>query len=272
LNDATIALADPVTSVPRTFPRTGAERTFRSHAGPLDLDHARRLWRGSAPDLTMKRLSGGIDNGPAAIVFDNLAVETPRSQFTLTGRIDREKKDERPTTLDLKVHATRFPFQEWAGVLNGLRNIAVEANFDTTLRGPLTRLATDLRMQSTVAVRGTLVLDTKVPGWPGEGTVTTSRIDLRADEQAGQTSDISGRVTFNLAFGSGQHFPRATALRAPRHAIGARATMRARGGSPPTGALAEATATAWRGRPAGAGLDRDQGTLPLSLPGHDRQP
>src|SRR4030095_2209638 len=167
-------------------------------------------WRGSAPDLDMTKLSGWIDSGPESVVFDDLTVETPRTQFTVAGRIDREKKDQRPTTLDLTVHAVRFPFQEWAGVLNALRNLAVEADFDTTLRGPLTRLATDLRLQSTGGgVRGTFVLDTRVPGWHGEGTVTASRINLaRWMNKPDKPSDISGRVTFNLAFGFGEHFPR----------------------------------------------------------------
>ena len=43
------------------------------------------------------------------------------------------------------------------------------------------------------------MLDTKVPGWHGEGTVTASRIDLaRWMNKPDKPSDISGRVTFNL--------------------------------------------------------------------------
>jgi autotransporter translocation and assembly factor TamB len=254
LKDATIALADPVSfgaaHIPTRYESLNGRFSFKYVPVHWTLTMRDVSWLGSAPNLTMKRLSGGIDNGPTAILFDNLMVETPRSQFTLAGRINREKETQ-PTTLDLKVNAARFAFQEWAGVLNGLRNIAVEANFDTTLLGPLTRLATDLRLQSTGGgIRGAFVLDTKVPGWHGEGAVTASRIDLaRWMNKPDKPSDISGRVTFNLAFGFGEHFPRGSYRFEGPHAMFmgyAGDNVRARGELTADEALiAEATATAY---------------------------
>ena len=166
-------------------------------------------WRGHAPELTMNHLSGGLENGPGGFVFHNLVVRTPTSSFAITGPI---RRGDAPTTLDLTVHAERFKFQEWAGVIHGLRNIAVDAAFDTTLTGPLTRLDTTLRLQSTAGtIGGSLVLDTTVPGWHGAGTLDVARLNLAGWlNRRDRPSDINGRVTFDLALDLGKHFPRGT--------------------------------------------------------------
>ena len=56
-----------------------------------------------------------------------------------------------PTGLDLDVNAERFAFQEWAGVLGGLKNIAVEGRFHTTLKGPLAKLDTTIDLEAAAA-------------------------------------------------------------------------------------------------------------------------
>ena len=126
-------------------------------------------WVGGAPDLTVERLAGGIASGSAGLSFRDLSVRTPRSSFTLTGRVVRERQ---PTVLDLHVNAERFAFQEWSGILTGLKNIAVEAAFDAKLTGPLAKLATTLNLRSNGGdARGPFVLDTTVPGWRAVGSV-----------------------------------------------------------------------------------------------------
>ena len=112
--------------------------------------------------------------------------------------------------LDLEVHAAPFAFQEWAGVLAGLKNIAVEASFDTRLRGPLTALDTELALSGTGgSVKGRLTLDTKVPGWHGAGAVDVARINLaRWLNRPNRPSDITGHVAFDLDLDLGKHFPR----------------------------------------------------------------
>src|SRR5205814_8920465 len=93
-----------------------------------------------------------------------------------------------------------------------LRNIAVDAAFDTTLKGPVAKLDTALRLQSTAGtIAGSLVLDTTVPGWHGTGTLEIARLNLaRWLNRRDRPSDITGRVTFNLALDLGKHFPRGT--------------------------------------------------------------
>jgi autotransporter translocation and assembly factor TamB len=127
--------------------------------------------------------------------------------FTLDGRINTENK---PTLLDLHVRADRFAFQEWSGVLRGLKNIAVEGSFETSLKGPSAALEADVKMNATGgAINGHFTLDTTVPGWHGSGAVDVQRLNLaRWMNRPDRPSDITGHVTFNLALELGRRFPR----------------------------------------------------------------
>src|SRR5262249_4355828 len=142
-----VQLADPLdfgaAHAPTDFESLDAAFTFQYVPVRWRLDFTRVSFVGQAPDLTMNRLSGAMGNGPAGWFLHRLAVETPRSAFILNGRVVR---GDRPTELDLAVNAKKFTFQEWSGVLRGLRNIAVESSFDAVLKGPLAMLGTDLRL------------------------------------------------------------------------------------------------------------------------------
>ncbi len=221
LTDATVELRDPLTfgaaHVPTRFDDLQATFAFELQAPGWSLDFTEASWRGSAPDLTMTRLAGGIATGADGWSFNRLRVETPQSAFTLDGRVQRGAA---PTALDLTVAADRFAFQEWGGILTGLRNIAIDSGFSVGLKGPLDRLATDLDLRSNGgAIRGTFTLDTSVPGWHGAGRVEVTRLDLsRWLNRPDRPSDITGRVGFDLALELGQHFPRGAYTFAGPHA------------------------------------------------------
>jgi TamB, inner membrane protein subunit of TAM complex len=268
VQDATVTLSEDVAfgaaHIPTRYEQLDATLSFKYVPVRWALNLERVSFRGSSPDLTMTRLSGGLENGPAGLGFNALSVVTPRSTFTLTGRIVR---GDTPTTVDLQVHAPKFAFQEWGGVLHGLRNIAVDAQFDTTLRGPLTRLGTDLTFQSNAgAIRGTFALNTTVPGWLGQGTVNVNRINLaRWLGKPDKPSDITGRVTFDLAFGFGEHFPRGSYIYDGPHAMFmnyAGDNIHARGTITADAVLiAQATALAY-----GADVRTVQGSIRLTEP------
>lgn len=211
VRDATIALGDEVhlgdVHLPTRFDSLNARLSFTYVPVRWRVNVDEVSWRGSAPTLDVTRLTGAIENGPSGLTFHNLSVETPRSAFVLAGRINREQD---PSVLDLQVHADRFAFQEWAGVLHGLKNIAVDASFDTTLQGPPSRLETTLRLQSTAGgIRAELVLNTTVPGWHAAGTVALTRLNLAGWlNRPERPSDISGQVRLDLALELGRHFPR----------------------------------------------------------------
>jgi autotransporter translocation and assembly factor TamB len=163
----------------------------------------------AAPDLRVSRLTGGIGNGSAGWVFDHLVVETPKSLFTLDGRVDRRSP---PVRLPLTVDAERFAFQEWAGILTGLKNIAIDAQFTAKLDGPTNALATDLALRSNGGdVRGKFVLDSSVSGWAAKGAVDVDRLNLAAWlNRPDRPSNITGHVTFGLTdvgLRPGGHFP-----------------------------------------------------------------
>jgi hypothetical protein len=164
-------------------------------------------WNGSAPDLDMNNLTGTIENGPDGWRFADFSVRTPRSSFVMNGAIVR---GDEPTRLDLDVRAARFAFQEWGGIVHGLRNIAINAQFGVRLQGPVDRLATTLRFAGDGgSINGTLVLDSTVPGWHGKGDVNVGRLNLaRWLNHPDRPSDITGRVVFDLDLDLGGHFPR----------------------------------------------------------------
>jgi hypothetical protein len=147
--------------VPTDFEHLDASFNFAYFPVRWALVFDRVSWIGHAPNLTVNRIAGTFGRGPTGWYFDKFVVETPRSDFTIGGRIDR---NQHPTEIDLEVAARRFAFQEWSGVLRGLKDIAVEARFDTSLKGPVTALGTKLQLAGTGgSVKGDLTLDTTVP-------------------------------------------------------------------------------------------------------------
>jgi hypothetical protein len=209
--DGAVALADELSfgaaHVPTSFTTLNASMAFEYVPVRWQLVFKSMSWTGSRPDLTISQLTGGLGHGARGWSFDRLRVDTPRSAFTLDGRIEQ---GDRPTLLDLTVRADRFAFQEWSGIIHGLKDISVAARFDATLRGPLNSLDTVFRLTGTGgSVTGRLLLDTRVPGWHGAGSVDVARIDLaRWLNKADRPSEITGRVGFDLDFDFGGRFPR----------------------------------------------------------------
>lgn len=220
--DGHISLLDPLefgaAHVPTDFESLNASFRFAYFPVRWSLVFDRVSWIGHAPNLSVTRLAGTFGHGPTGWFFDNFVVETPRSAFTLAGRIDRSRQ---PTELDLHVVAPRFAFQEWSGVIRGLKDIAVEAAFDTSLKGPVSALGTTLQLTgSGGGVKGELTLDTTVPGWHGSGAVDIDRLNLaRWLNRDDRPSDITGHVTFDLALELGRHFPRGVYAFKGRHAM-----------------------------------------------------
>ena len=174
-----------------------------------------------------------------------------RSHFILDGRVDRRTP---PVRLPLRVDAERFAFQEWSGILNGLKNIAIESQFNVQLDGPLAALKSDLTLRSNGGnVKGVFVLDTTAPGWQAHGAVDVERLNL-ADwlNRSDRPSDITGHVTFGLTdvgLRAGGHFPIGTYAFDGAHAgyLGYAAdNLKAQGVLTPTDArIASATANAY---------------------------
>ena len=220
--DGHISLQDPLdfgsAHVPTDFQSLNALFSFAYYPVRWTLNFTRLAWVGHAPDLSVNPLTGVLGRGPNGWFFERFSVHTPRSAFTLDGGVDNSAD---PTTVSLQVRAPRFAFQEWAGVIRGLKDIAIDASFETSLKGPVNRIATDLQLAGTGgSVKGQLTLDTSVPGWHGAGAVDVDRLNLaRWLDRANRPSDITGHVTFDLALELGRRFPRGMyAFRGP-HAM-----------------------------------------------------
>ena len=209
ITDGSVSLLDPLAfgaaHIPARFEHLNTTLSFAYQPVTWTLDFSRASYVGTEPDLTVTTLSGVVANGDAGWAFDKLHVVTPRSEFTLDGRIDRRQT---PTTLELNVSAPRFAFQEWSGVLHGLSNIAVESAFDAQ-PGPPAAMGTTIALRSNGGdVKSDLVLDTTVPGWHAKGTATVQRLDLaRWLNRPDRPSDISGAVDMDLTSSLGVTSP-----------------------------------------------------------------
>jgi hypothetical protein len=267
--DGDVTLRDPVTfgavRVPSRYGHLQASLSLEYRPVDWRIALADVSWSGGEGELTMSRLSGGLSHGDGGWTFDDLQVHTPRSAFVLTGRTMRP--DEGRTRFDLHVSADRFSFQEWGVVIRALRNIAIEASFETDLKGTAKELATDLSFQSNGGgIDGTFVLDTTVPGWHGAGAVRLARFNLTPWlNRPDRPSDISGRVDFNLDLQLGHGFPLGTYTFDGPHAAFMRYEgddIRARGAI--TGdqvAIHEATARAY-----GADVQIAEGSIGIRRP------
>jgi autotransporter translocation and assembly factor TamB len=268
LTDASVELIDPLTfgaaHVPSRFEDLNATFSFELQLPAWRLDFTNASFTGLAPDLQVTHLAGGVGTGRPGWNFEHLRVETPRSAFTLDGSVHR---DPPPTILALSVDAERFAFQEWSGILTGLKNIAVESSFSTKLSGPTERLATELNLQSNGGnIHGAFVLNSDVPGWHGAGTVQVATFDLaRWLNRIDRPSNITGTVEFDLDLDLGRHFPRGAYRFKGAHAayMGYEADdVVARGQLTPTETvLAQVTATAY-----GANVRVDSGAIGLDAP------
>jgi autotransporter translocation and assembly factor TamB len=209
VRDASVTLRDAVNfgaaHLPTAFTHVNGRVSFRSHpsSGMLDLDVV--SFNGASPQLDVTEVSGAVEGTSEGLTFRSLHVVTPRSDFTLDGRIGRQS----PARINLKVSAPRFAFQEWRGVLSGLTNIAIESAFEADLDGPLSAMKTGIDLRSNGGdVKGDLVLDTTVPGWHATGTAAVKRLDLaRWLNRADRPSDISGDVRLDMDLRLGRRLP-----------------------------------------------------------------
>ncbi len=209
--DGTVTLQDRLAfgaaNVPAAFTSLDAQLAFTYKPVTWTLDFDSASFAGADPQLDVRALSGAVSSGDEGWLFRALHVTTPRSEFTLDGRVDRRQT---PARLDLAVDAPRFAFQEWAGVLHGLANIAVESAFEARLLGPVAAMDTTLDVRSTGGdITARLMLDSSVPGWHARGSATVRRVDVaRWLNRPDRPSDISGDVDVDIDLQLGRHFPR----------------------------------------------------------------
>ena len=216
-----VTLKDPMTfgvaHVPGRYERLNLKLGFKYEPVAWALDFESASWLGGASDLTMDRLSGKLANGHDGWSFDDLRVRTAQSAFTLQGRVVRS---DQPARLDLHVTAERFVFQEWASVLPALAKMPIDSKFDVQLTGPLAKLVTDIDLHSNGgAARGSVLLNTTIPGWHGVGSLDVQKLDLAPwFNNPTRRSDISGLAKFDVDLRLGRGVPLGTYTFAGPHA------------------------------------------------------
>ncbi|MGC4083466.1 MAG: AsmA family protein [Vicinamibacterales bacterium] len=208
--DGQVTMREPLTLGAAHLPSSLADIdtvfSFESKPGIWQLDVERMRFAGTTPELTVTNMSGVVGSAESGWSFRSLHVVTPRNDLTVDGTTDRRQT---PSTLNLQIDAPKVAFQEWAGVMPGLRNLAVEAALNATLQGPPEAMNTSVDLKSTGGdVSAQLVLDTVAPGWHARGRAAVKRLDLsRWLNQPERPSDITGDVNLDVDLQLGGHFP-----------------------------------------------------------------
>ena len=179
----------------------------------LVFDHA--SWIGHAPDLTVTSLSGSFGRSADGWFFDS-SPSRRRAPRSRSAERSSSAIARRSSTSRCRPHRLRS--RNGPGVLTGLKNIAVEADFDTTLKGPLTALDTRIGARRNRRL-GQRPADAQHQG----AGLARHRRGGRAEHQpravaesADRPSDITGHVVFDLDLDLGQTIsPRHVRIRRP---------------------------------------------------------
>jgi len=222
--DGHVTLRNPVqfgaAHIPTDYESLNASASFAYYPVRWRVNFQNISWIGREPTLDVTRMTGSFGRASGGWFFEALRVESHKSAYTLDGHIDTDVGPG-PARFDLQVRAPRFAFQEWSGVLNGLRNIAVDSAFDTTIKGNSHALDCTVKLTGTGGgINGRMTFDTSVPGWHGKGAVDVTTLNLaRWLNRDDRPSDITGHVTFDMDLGFGEHFPRGAYTFDGRHAM-----------------------------------------------------
>jgi autotransporter translocation and assembly factor TamB len=165
----------------------------------LTLD--RFAFTGSAPDLTVKQLSGRIGTREDGLNFEKVSLQTAESSITIDGLVrDYLSKP----SLQITATAPLLSLPELSGVLPAVRGYALHPSFDVKATGPLDSLQLAMQVKSEAGgVEGDVTADLKAPDLGARGDVNVQNLNLAPIlKNPAQKSDITGHATLDLKVAS----------------------------------------------------------------------
>ena len=204
LTDGTVTIDDKVGSNSYRLPShiDGLHLKGRFEYAPvhytIGVDDLR--FRGTAPDLTLQQLAGGLSLRDDNLYLDKLNVRTGESAVSVDGVIEQYLKTP-VLKLAVKGHAS---LPELARVAPAVDGYDLKPEFTVTVNGPADRLGLDLDVASEAGnVKGQVTADLAAPDLGAKGTVDLTRLNLAPlVKDPAQHSDLTGRATFDLVFAS----------------------------------------------------------------------
>src|SRR5436190_1408260 len=204
LTDGTVTIDDRVGSTAYRLPShiDGLHLKGRFEYAPvhytIGVDDLR--FRGTAPDLTLQQLAGGLSLRDDNLYLDKLNVRTGESAVAIDGVIERYLQTP-VLKLAVKGHAS---LPELARVAPAVDGYDLKPEFTVTVNGPADRLGLDLDVVSEAGnVKGQVTADLAAPDLGAKGTVDLTRLNLAPlVKDPAQHSDLTGRATVDLVFAS----------------------------------------------------------------------
>ncbi len=157
-------------------------------------------FRGTAPDLTLQQLTGGLSVRDDNLYLEKLNVRTGESAIAVDGVIEQYLQTP-VMKLQVKGNAS---LPELSRVAPAVEGYALKPAFTVTVNGPADRLGLDLDVASEAGnVKGQVTADLSAPDLGAKGTVDLNRLNLAPLlKDPAQRSDLTGHATVDLVFAS----------------------------------------------------------------------
>src|SRR6266545_1278192 len=152
---------------------------------------------GTAPDLTVQKLSGRIGTRDDDLNIEKLSLQTAQSSVTIDGVV-RDYLAKR--SLQLTATSPKFSLPEFGGVFPAVQGYNLHPSFDVKATGRQESLALALNVSSEAgAVSGNVTGDFVAPDLGARGDVDVRNLDLAPLlKNPTQKSDITGHAKLDL--------------------------------------------------------------------------
>jgi autotransporter translocation and assembly factor TamB len=166
----------------------------------LVMDHL--SFRATSPALSVNQVRGKIAVRDDNLYVEDLFLRTAESDLHASGVVESYL---RQPIFKLTATSQKLSLPEIARVLPAVGVVPFQPAFEVDARGPLDRLAVDLKMQSKAgAASGVTTLDLVGPRRAVAGTLNVRNLDLgQLFGQPGLRSRITGKTTFDLSMPPG---------------------------------------------------------------------
>jgi len=192
----------PSYTIPSRIDALNVKATFAYEPVHYSLTLDSLSFAGTAPDLTVTKLSGAFATRDDDLNVQKLFLKTAESSVTIDGVV---RKYLSTPSLQLTASAPMVSLPELGAVLPPLRGYILHPEVDIKADGPLDQLRLALNTKSEAGtVSGTLTADLQAPDLGARGSVSLQHVNLAPIlKSPAQKSDITGHATVDLIQASG---------------------------------------------------------------------
>jgi autotransporter translocation and assembly factor TamB len=186
--------------LPDRLDQIDAKLAFRYEPVRYSIEISHLSFRGSAPELTLNSLSGGIAVKDDTLFLDSVAIRTADTSIAVDGSIQHYLSTPQFT---LQVTSDRVSLPEVARLIPSLKGVDLQPAFEVRVNGPLDRLGVDMNVRSSAGqLTGQVVADLLSVRQAVQGEVHVRHLDLAPLLQdPAQRTDLTADVRADLTTG-----------------------------------------------------------------------